>query len=127
MSWRTLIVDDEPGYCDLIKRVAEKAGFQVTTTTDAATAAVLLHAGVHDLLVTDLDMPQWSGFDLVELAGHLPRPPKVLFITAQKNLLEDVPRHMRACQCLLKPFELKDLRAKLALLTGRWDEGRDIG
>jgi DNA-binding response OmpR family regulator len=121
MSWRTLIVDDEPGYCDLLKRVAENAGFAVTATTDAANALALLHAGKLDLLITDLDMPHWNGFDLAELAGGLPNPPKVLFITAQKNLLEDVPRRLRNCHCLLKPFELSDLRAKLALLTGRWE------
>lgn len=122
MSWRTLVVDDEPGYCELLKRVAEKAGFEVTATTCSDKAVSLLHSGKVDLLITDLDMPKWNGFDLVEMAAGLPRPPRVLVITAQKGMLAQDPRRMRSHHCLLKPFELSDLRAKLALLTGRWQQ-----
>jgi len=120
MAWRALVVDDEERYGDLLRRVLERDGFEVTATHESGTAMEVLLAGRVDLLVTDLHMPGLTGLDLTELAGRLPRPPRMLLITAQKSMLEGSIRRLRGVQCLLKPFTLEDFRAKVALLTGKW-------
>lgn len=122
MAWRVLLVDDEERYCHLLRRVLERESHAVTVAGDGEAAMEQLLAGRVDLLVTDLDMPGLTGLDLTELARRLPRPPKVLLITAQKSMLEGAGRRLRDAHCLLKPFTLEDFRAKVALLTGQWQE-----
>jgi len=123
MSMNVLIVDDEPGYCALLSRALQTYDFVITTCSEPEGALERLLAGQVDLLVTDLHMPGLTGYDLTELAGRLPRTPKILVITAQKSLLEEAPRRLRGAQCLLKPFTLDDLRAKVGMLTGYWPAG----
>ena len=116
---RILIVDDEKQYCLLLKRALACDGLQVTTTSDSNEAAERLRTQQFDLLISDIDMPDWTGLDLANLATGLSVPPKVLLITAQKGLL-GATGDLKAFHCLLKPFYLSDLRAKVALLTGCW-------
>lgn len=120
MGWRVLVVDDEQRYCALLRRALERDGFQVTTAHSGEAGVDLLLQGETDLLVTDLDMPGLTGLDLLELAGRLPEPPALLVVTAQKAMLEGTAGRLRNAQCLLKPFTLEDLRAKVGLLTGQW-------
>lgn len=122
MAWRVLVVDDEERYGELLRRVLDRDGFEVTVTHESEEALEVLLAGRVDLLVTDLHMPGLTGFDLTELANRLPRPPRMLLITAQKSMLEGAYRRLRNVQCLLKPFTLEDFRAKVALLTGQWQD-----
>lgn len=124
MLFTVLIVDDEPAYCALISRALQAYGFNIITRTDAESAVELLLAGQVDLLVTDLHMPGLTGYDLTELAKRLPQTPQILVVTAQKALLEEAPKRLRGAQCLLKPFTLTDLRAKVGMLTGCWPGGQ---
>lgn len=120
MSWRVLVVDDEPKYGSLLQRVLERDGFVASAVDNGDAATALLLAGKVDLLVTDLQMPGLTGADLVELASRLPRAPQMLVITAQKGDVEGTFKRLKGVHCLLKPFTLQDFRAKVGLLTGRW-------
>lgn len=120
MPLKTLIVDDEPGYCTLVSRVLHPYGFSITTCHESSRAVDLLLGERFDLLVTDLHMPGLTGYDLTELAERLPHTPHILVITAQKALLEEAPKRLRSVQCLLKPFTLSDFRAKIGMLTDCW-------
>jgi DNA-binding response OmpR family regulator len=122
MGWRVLVVDDEPRYGELLRRVLERDGFAVTAVDNGEAATELLLAGKVDLLVTDLQMPGLSGADLTELARRLPRAPQVLVVTAQKGMIEEAGRRIQGTQCLLKPFTLEDFRAKIGVLTGQWPQ-----
>ncbi len=115
-----LIVDDEKPFCMLLQRALDYEGLQITTTASSAEAANLLRTQHFDLLITDLDMPGWTGLDLVHLAEGLSPAPKILFMTAQKQILTNQQRALEGYHCLLKPFFLNDLRAKVALLTDCW-------
>lgn len=120
MARKILIVDDEQRYCDLLRRTLEKDGWVAATAGDGAEGRRLLGWGGFDLLITDLDMPGLTGFDLVAAAQKLSAPPALLVITAQKAMLESAGRSLSGVHCLLKPFTLADLRAKVALLTDQW-------
>jgi len=120
MAWRVLVVDDEARYGELLRRVLDRDGFEVTVTDKSDAAMQVLLSGRVDLLITDLHMPGLTGLDLTELAASLPRAPRMLLITAQKSMLEGAYRRLRNVQCLLKPFSLEDFRAKVSLLTDQW-------
>jgi putative two-component system response regulator len=76
---RIMIVDDEPGNVDLLKRVLERAGFHKVDSTNDPREAVALYVDTRpDLILLDLHMPHLDGLavmdhlnDIVE-ASYLP-------------------------------------------------------
>ena len=61
-----LAVDDSLTTLALEKTILESAGYRVLAASDAVRALRLLHEGHVDLVVSDVEMPRMSGFELVE-------------------------------------------------------------
>ena len=66
MNKRVLLVDDEPDVNLAVKIVLEENGFQVNTFTDPFLALQNFRkeAGMCDLLILDIQMPDMNGFEL---------------------------------------------------------------
>jgi CheY-like chemotaxis protein len=64
---RVMYVDDDEALVFLVKRVLTRKGYQVTTFTDPRQAIASLRQNARgcDLLVTDYNMPGYSGVDLL--------------------------------------------------------------
>jgi PAS domain S-box-containing protein len=64
---RVIYVDDDEALVFLVKRVLTRKGYQVTTFTDPRQAIATLRQDARgcDLLVTDYNMPGYSGVDLL--------------------------------------------------------------
>jgi two-component system chemotaxis sensor kinase CheA len=61
---RVLVAEDSITSRTLIKSILESAGYQVRTAVDGMEAFTLLRAEKFDLVVSDVEMPRLSGFDL---------------------------------------------------------------
>jgi DNA-binding NtrC family response regulator len=62
---RLLIVEDDQEMRDLLRKVLEKDGYQVSLAGDRHEAIALLAQGPFDLVVTDLLMPHDGGLELL--------------------------------------------------------------
>ncbi len=63
-AMRILVAEDSITSRTLLKAILQTAGFLVTTAVDGADAFAQVCAGKFDLLVSDVDMPRMSGFEL---------------------------------------------------------------
>ena len=64
---RVLLVDDSPFFRNLLTPLLTVAGYHVTTVEDADKALALRESGENfDLIVSDIEMPGMSGFELAE-------------------------------------------------------------
>jgi chemotaxis protein histidine kinase CheA len=61
---RLLVVDDSIIVRDMMKGVLEQAGFDVTLAVDGADGLEKQLAGGYDAVVTDVEMPRMTGFEL---------------------------------------------------------------
>ncbi len=62
-----LLIDDSPFFRNMLTPVLQAAGYQVTTAGGGPEALTLLKSGARfDVVVTDVDMPEMSGFDFAE-------------------------------------------------------------
>lgn len=59
-----LVVEDSITSRMLLKNILESAGYTVKTAVDGIDGFTTLREGVFDLVVSDVDMPRMSGFDL---------------------------------------------------------------
>jgi len=61
---RLLVAEDSITARTLLKNILETSGYHVTTAVDGADAFAQLRSGEFDLVVSDVDMPRMSGFEL---------------------------------------------------------------
>jgi two-component system chemotaxis sensor kinase CheA len=59
-----LVAEDSITARTLVKNILETAGYQVKTAVDGLDALTALRTEAFDLVVSDVDMPRMSGFDL---------------------------------------------------------------
>ena len=65
-SIKILIVDDEPNSTILLRKVLEKRGYLPDTDNDSRAALEKIRSGDHDIIISDLQMPEVSGSDLLK-------------------------------------------------------------
>lgn len=111
-----LYVDDEEPLVALVKRTLERLGYQVTGQNNPVEALELFRRdpAAFDAVVTDLAMPQLSGFDLAsELLAIRPKVPIVM--TSGYVRPEDQERalHMGLRDLILKPDTIEQLARTL--------------
>ena len=69
---RILIVDDEPGNVDLLRRVLNRAGFfKLESTNDPREAAALYVQTRPDLILLDLHMPHMDGLTVMDQLNQI--------------------------------------------------------
>jgi len=101
-----LIVDDEAGLRQMMARVLQRAGFEVTTAANGQDGIALASEHTFDLLYLDIRMPGLSGLEVLKIIhAKFPELPVVLF-TAQPDLHSAVEALRRgATDYLLKPLK----------------------
>ena len=114
---RILCVDDDQNILSAASSLLTALGNQVTTAQTRAEAFEKIDLGQYDLLMTDLTMPECSGWDLAkESKTKHPNTPVVL-VTGWGLTLD--PEQMKSGLVngvLSKPFTLDELQRTLAHL-----------
>src|SRR4051812_21444339 len=62
---RVLLVDDHDDSVELLQMLLVRRGFQVTTARSVASALAAAEAAPVDVLVSDIGLPDGSGYDLL--------------------------------------------------------------
>jgi len=106
-----LIVDDEPGIRALLRTMLEAAGHEVTEAVNGRHGLDLYRRRPTDLIITDIDMPELNGLEmLLDLTRHF-LGAKVIAISGvggEKNVL-DVAKLLGARRTFHKPFGMPQL------------------
>jgi two-component system response regulator HydG len=102
---RILVVDDEKEILVSCRKILERAGYEVSTATEALEALNLLKASRFDLFFVDLKMPRLSGMDALSLARTIDPSLMIVMFTAYARLETAVEAVKRgAFDYLAKPF-----------------------
>ncbi|MBD2664033.1 two-component system response regulator RppA [Richelia sinica] len=117
---RILLVDDEIELTDPLSRVLTREGYTVEATYDGTSGSALAQAGSYDLLILDWMLPGKTGLEICQELRRQGKATPVLFLTA-KDTLDDRVEGLDAGadDYLVKPFELRELLARVRALLRR--------
>ena len=103
-----LVVDDEPGFRDMLKwHLAGISGVNVETARDGEEAMTHAARGNVLLVVTDLTMPRLNGLELLEKLKEKNPGTEVLILTGFGSVETAVHAMKKgAADFILKPFDM---------------------
>ncbi len=83
---RILVVDDDPGVGDAIRRVLQRTGRRVTVVSTGEAALQRLHENEYALVLCDLRLPDLDGQELIETISRLHPTTETIMITAHGSV-----------------------------------------
>jgi signal transduction histidine kinase len=112
---RLLVVDDEVAQMTALCSTLEFEGYRPTGFSSAKQALASLRAGEHDLLLTDLMMPELDGIELIRSA-HAMDPELAGIVMTGHGTIDSAVAAMQvgALDYVLKPFKLNVILTVIA-------------
>src|SRR5438067_2764912 len=123
-----LIADDDSAIRTVLNQALGRAGYDVRTTGTAAGLWRWISAGEGSLVITDVVLPDESGFDLIPRIKRMRPDLPILVMSAQNTLLTAITAAERgAFEYLPKPFDLKELTSVVGRALASPQGKRDAG
>jgi len=114
-QFRLLVVDDEPSIRDLMQTSLSMQGYEVRVAQDGFEALAQMRGALPDLILTDLKMPNMSGFEFLSVVRRrFPQIPTIAISGEFEPAAEELG--VLADAFLAKPHAPKELFAKIAEL-----------
>lgn len=114
-SYRVLVVDDDPSIRQMSSLVFGEKGYEVRTAADGFEALVELRRSLPDVIISDLRMPNMSGFELLSVIRR--RFPHIPVVAISGEFNGESPVGLIADVFLTKgQYEPEELLRKIAAL-----------
>jgi DNA-binding NtrC family response regulator len=107
---KILVVDDEELIRWSLGKYLESAGYSVDIVMNGREALERIEADEYDLVVTDLNMPELGGTELlmkIEESGK--SPPVIIISSFIPEITVNEPPFKNAFKCINKPFKMEDM------------------
>jgi DNA-binding response OmpR family regulator len=111
---RILLVEDEPGIADFVRRGFEVEGFAVDTAADGIAGERMALSGNFDGVVLDLMLPARDGLEVLASVRRAKPALPVIVLTARGEVEDRVAGlDAGAVDYLVKPFSMTELLARV--------------
>lgn len=124
---KTLIIEDEQKSRDVLMKIIEKTCPELKVVGNAGNVTEgieMIKSLKPDLVFLDITMPDGSGFDLLEQVGD--QKFDLIFATASNSHAIRAFKYS-ACDYLLKPIDIDELRNAVLRVVKRKSEAPDMG
>lgn len=119
-----LLVDDEYDVITAMRRTLSPRGYRILEASRAAEALKILTSETVDVIVSDVDMPEMSGLELMAIAREM-CPHAARIMVTGRGTVETATRAINEGEVhrfLHKPFDPDELRAVVAEAIDRQRE-----
>lgn len=124
MEIKILLIDDEPKTTNLYGKVLGEKGYAVTEMSDSKEAIHLIENEFFDIIISDLQMPGFSGIDVLKMK---PEDSIFILVTGYASIQSAVEAmQLGAYDYLMKPLKLDELLLKVENAAEKIRLKRDI-
>ncbi|MBN8568441.1 MAG: sigma-54-dependent Fis family transcriptional regulator [Ignavibacteria bacterium] len=124
MEIKILLIDDEPKTTGLYGKVLSEKGYAVTQMSDSREAIKLIENNFFDIIISDLQMPGYSGIDVLK---SKPEESIFILVTGYASIESAVQAmQLGAYDYLMKPLKLEELLLKVENAAEKINLKRDI-
>ncbi len=115
-----LLIEDDEVLADGLIHTLSNSGYRVTGAASGSYAEHLLQAQDFDLIVLDLGLPDMDGLELLRRLRSRKLPLPIMILTARDDINDRIEGIREgADDYMTKPFELRELEARLHALVRR--------
>ncbi len=121
MAKTIMTADDSASIRQLVRMALTEAGYQVVEAVDGLDAFNKFAAAPANMLITDLNMPNLNGIELIQKVRGLPSGkfiPIVLLTTESDGTKKEAGKLAGASGWIVKPFNKDQLLAVVKKLLG---------
>jgi two-component system OmpR family response regulator len=119
-----LVVDDDVEICSLISRYLGANGYRVSTAGDGAQLQAAMREHQLDLILLDLGLPDEDGLSLLRRFQNEWRCPVIVVSGRGESVERIVGLELGADDYISKPFDLRELLARVRSVLRRLARGR---
>jgi len=122
-----LLVEDNRGIAEMVGEFLERRGYSLDYASDGVTGLRLAATNSYDVVVLDLMLPGLDGLELCRRLRHEAKKSTPVLMLTARDTLEDklVGLDAGADDYLVKPFEIRELEARVRALIRR--DRRQVG
>jgi DNA-binding NtrC family response regulator len=121
---KVLLVDDEVGFTNALKRVLTSRGFEVKEAKDGLMALSMIGAEHFDVVVLDIKMPGMDGNQVFNELSRLTPETRVIVLTGHYSFGEEEDAWLKSAYAyLLKPCPISKLVALIETAGSKVDTG----
>lgn len=118
---KILVVDDDVNICELIRLYLEKEGFEVHCSYDGGAAIADFEKIKPSAVILDIMLPVMNGLDVLKEIRKTSTVP-IIMLTAKGETIDKVlGLELGADDYMVKPFESKELGARVKAVLRRAD------
>jgi len=121
-----LVVEDQKDIAEMLSRHLEKSGMLTQVFYNAEQAFKFLRGNHANLMLLDINLPDRSGFDLMEDIKKSEIPIPVIFLTAcdtETHIVKGL--EMGGDDYMTKPFSLPEVTARISAVLRRTETAKD--
>lgn len=121
MAKKLLFIDDSASMRQIVGLAMTEAGYEVTTAEDGKIGLSMLEQEPYDGIITDLNMPNMDGIELIKAAKQTPKnkfAPIIMLTTESGVEMKQQGRDAGAKVWIVKPFKPDQLIGVIKKLVG---------
>jgi CheY-like chemotaxis protein len=111
-----LIVDDETALCHMLSEMLAEEGYRLLEASSGTLALDILKSTDVDLIISDIEMPGMTGFDLLKQVNELYPKIKIQLVSGYSDQVEN--GNVLHKKILYKPYSQFDMIERVRDMLG---------
>jgi two-component system, OmpR family, response regulator CpxR len=116
---KILIIDDDEELCELVSEYLTVEGFEISCVNDGSAGLEAALSGEYDMAILDVMLPKMNGFDVLRSLREQSKLPVIMLTARGDDMERIVGLEIGADDYLPKPFNPRELAARLRAILRR--------
>ncbi len=122
---KVLVIDDDINICELVRLYFEKEGYQVTAVYNGNKAVQTFADTAPSIVILDIMLPGMDGWQVLRGIRKISNIPVVMLSAKGETFDKVLGLELGADDYIVKPFEPKELVARVKAVLRRYDNKND--